>query len=245
MNNQLLQATTKKKSLFDPRTKILLVLTVALLSLSAGGNPIMEGLRIVLACVPLVLLLSERSFRFAAMYGLAYLGAMLCEMLILPHASGAVSMVLIMFCSIFGRFLPGIAMGVYVISTTTVSEFICAMERMHIPQMFTIPVAVVFRFFPTMREEYEAIGCAMRLRGISLGAGNPMKMLEYRLIPLMSSCVRIGDELSAAALTRGLGAPVKRTHICHIGFGMNDALAFLLCAVCLCVFFFSVAGVLG
>ena len=245
MNDQLLQAITKGKSLFDPRTKILLILTVALLSLSAGGNSVMEGLRIVLACTPIVLLLSEGSFRFAAIYGLAYFGAMLCELLVLPHASGAVSMVLIMLCSIFGRFLPGIAMGVYVISTTTVSEFICAMERMHIPQMFTIPVAVVFRFFPTMREEYEAIGCAMCLRGISFGSGNPMKMLEYRLIPLMGSCVRIGDELSAAALTRGLGAPVKRTHICHIGFGISDAFAFLLCGACLFVFFCSVVGVFG
>lgn len=36
-------------------------------------------------------------------------------------------------------------------------------------------------------------------------------MLEYRLVPLMVSVVKIGDELSAAALTRGLGAPVKRT----------------------------------
>ena len=32
-------------------------------------------------------------------------------------------------------------------------------------------------------------------------------MVEYRLVPLMVSVVKIGDELSAAALTRGLGAP--------------------------------------
>ena len=30
-------------------------------------------------------------------------------------------------------------------------------------------------------------------------------------IPLLFSCVSIGEELSAAAVTRGLGAPVKRT----------------------------------
>ena len=35
-------------------------------------------------------------------------------------------------------------------------------------------------------------------------------MIEYRMIPLMFSCISIGEELSAAAV-RGLGAPVKRT----------------------------------
>ena len=32
-------------------------------------------------------------------------------------------------------------------------------------------------------------------------------MLEYRLVPLMVSVVKIGDELSAAALTRGAWSP--------------------------------------
>lgn len=44
----------------------------------------------------------------------------------------------------------------------------------------------------------------------------------------MISVVKIGDELSAAALTRGLGAPVRRTDICRIGFHVQD----VLMAVC-------------
>ena len=51
----------------------------------------------------------------------------------------------------------------------------------------------------------------MRMRGIAMGGGKVTKMIEYRLIPVMFSCVNIGDELSAAAVTRGLGAPIKRT----------------------------------
>ena len=38
-------------------------------------------------------------------------------------------------------------------------------------------------------------------------------MIEYRMIPLLFSCVNIGDELSAAAITRGLGGRVKRTSV--------------------------------
>ena len=39
---------------------------------------------------------------------------------------------------------------------------------------------------------------------------------------LLFSCISIGDELSAAAVTRGLGAPVKRTNVCEIGFHSKD-----------------------
>ena len=85
-----------------------------------------------------------------------------------------------------------------------VSEFISGMEKMHIPQNITIPFAVVFRFFPTIADEYRSIRDAMRMRGISFKNG-PLAMIEYRLIPLIVSIVKIGDELSAAAVTRGLG----------------------------------------
>ena len=59
------------------------------------------------------------------------------------------------------------------------------------------------------------------MRGITT-LRSPMKMLEYRVVPLMMSIAKIGEELSAAALTRGLGAPQKRTNICKIGFGPLD-----------------------
>lgn len=46
--------------------------------------------------------------------------------------------------------------------------------------------------------------------------------IEYRLVPLMVCSVNIGSELSAAALTRGLGTSVRRTNICKIGFHAQD-----------------------
>ena len=93
-----------------------------------------------------------------------------------------------------------------------------------------IPMSVIFRFFPTIGEENAAISDAMRMRGIRFGGKHPGRMLEYRLIPLMISVVKIGDELSAAALTRGLGAPVRRTDICRIGFHVQDVLMMAVCA---------------
>ena len=126
-------------------------------------------------------------------------------------------------------------MAYYVVTTTTVSEFIAGMERLHIPNQVAIPMAVMFRFFPTVMEEWHAIGDAMKMRGIRLRGGKAGSILEYRLVPMLMCSVKIGEELSAASLTRGLGGPVKRTNICDIGIHVQDALMLLLCVVGLAV----------
>lgn len=104
------------------------------------------------------------------------------------------------------------------------------MQRLRVSEKIIIPMSVMFRFFPTVGEEFSAINTAMRMRGISLGGGSAGKMLEYRLVPLLTCSAKIGEELSAAALTRGLGGEVKRTNICRIGFRIQDVLFISLCA---------------
>ena len=140
-----------------------------------------------------------------------------------------------LFCGgILTRFVVTIMMGEYVIATTSVSEFISAMEKLHMPQQVTIPLSVMFRLFPTIGAEWRSIRRAMRMRGIHLGGAKAGQVVEYQMVPMMTSSVRIGEELSASALTRGLGAPVKRTNICRIGFRAQDC---LLLAGCLFVVF--------
>ena len=69
---------------------------------------------------------------------------------------------------------------------------------------------------------------------------NPMALLEYRFIPLMISVVKIGDELSAAALTRGLDNPAKRSSITRVGFTCYDAIAVVISGVMLFVTLFII-----
>ena len=54
--------------------------------------------------------------------------------------------------------------------------------------------------------------------------------MNTALFPLMMSVVKIGDELSAAALTRGLGGLKHRTTIANIGFTFYDAIIAILSA---------------
>lgn len=56
----------------------------------------------------------------------------------------------------------------------------------------------------------------------------PTAIIEYRIIPLMMSVVKIGDELSAAALTRGLGGVEHRTTIANVRFTFYDAIIAIL-----------------
>lgn len=223
--------TAKRRGLLlDPRTKLIMLITVTTLMLSSGNGGVMNIVKPTLSIIPFVLLLSERRWKTAAKYLVLYAVCFALERAALYVLSGALSFLLLAVCSVMTRFAPGFMMGAFLISSTSVSDFIAAMKRMHITEKIVIPLSVIFRFFPTIGEENAAINDAMRMRGIRFGGKHPGKMLEYRLIPLMISVVKIGDELSAAALTRGLGAPVKRTDICNIGFHIQDVVMLALCA---------------
>ena len=55
----------------------------------------------------------------------------------------------------------------------------------------------------------------------------------------------VGEDLSAASLTRGLGAPVRRTNICDIGFGAADVVVWAACAVSVGLLVASSLGWIG
>jgi energy-coupling factor transport system permease protein len=84
-------------------------------------------------------------------------------------------------------------------------------------------------------DESRAIGNAMRMRGIRLFSlrtlKSPVAFLEYRLVPLLVSITKIGDELSIAAVTRGLSAETKRTCVATIGLRWVDFVVWAYCIV--------------
>lgn len=220
----------------DPRTKMLLVITVSTVVIGGGNGGVMNFVKPALTLVPFILLLASKKWGVAFGYLATYTVAFCGELFLVPVTTGFLNFIIVATCGLFARFMPGILMGYFLVNTTTVSAFMAAMARMRVTPKLSIPMSVMFRFFPTVREEYGAIGDAMRMRGIRFGGGKAGAMLEYRLVPLMMSCVKIGEELSAAALTRGLGAPVPRTNICRIGFRLADILAIVLCVGSLVAF---------
>ena len=220
-----------------PLGLIFMLITITTLMFSTSNDGIMNIVKPILSLIPFALILSEHKFKTAGKYAVLYAVCFVLERLALNVWSGMISFLILAATSIMTRFAPGIMTGAYLISSTSVSEFISAMERMHVTEKIIIPLSVIFRFFPTIKEEYQAIRDAMKMRNIRFGGKNPFLMIEYRLIPLMVSVIKIGDELSAAALTRGLGAPVRRTNVCEIGFHVQDFSAIVVCFACFILFF--------
>ena len=219
--------SSRKKSLLDPRTKLLLLAFVSVFVLGNAGGDAAAEFRVALNYLPLLLLLGARRWKPVLFSVIFYSLAYAFSMLVMPHCTGILNFLILAMCGIILRFMPGILTGMFVVSTTTVSEFIAAMEKMHVSQKITIPLAVMFRFFPTVVEESASISKAMSMRDIKFGGKKTLKMIEYRLIPMMTCSIKIGQELSAASLTRGLGGPDKRTNICKIGFGSADFITFI------------------
>ena len=232
MLSGILQASTENRGIvFDPRTKFLLLITMATFVLGGAGGEDFQIFLPVFCVLPMFMLLSAKKVRLAIQYMVLYTISIFVIFNFGDSFTGIINFLLLGSCALLSRFLPCIMMGTYLISTTTVSEFTAAMQRMHLSEKIIIPLSVMFRFFPTVIDEFQSINAAMKMRDIQFGGAGASKMIEYRIVPLMICCVKIGEELSAAALTRGLGGTVRRTNICKIGFHLQDWFVNGLCFV--------------
>ena len=223
------------RALLDPRTSLYAIVVISMIMIGGSLTGVEYWLRLGCCVLPLILLLAMKNFRFTAVYFVLYAFALLMEGTVIQLTDGVINLILVILAGLISRFVAPMVMGYCMMQFTTVSEFITAMERMHIPQTITIPLSVMFRFFPTISEENSAITEAMRMRQVSGMQRGIIKRLAYELVPVMMSTVRIADELSQASLTKGLGGDVKRTHICEVGFRWQDylLLALLTAAVVL------------
>lgn len=81
-------------------------------------------------------------------------------------------------------------------------------HRMNLPKSAGISFIVLMRFLPTIRYEWGAIRGALKFRGVGVSLWSTLlhlpKNFALTLIPLLIRTVRISDEITAAALTRGI-----------------------------------------
>lgn len=228
---------------FDPRTKLLLLVFFSVIVMIDVVDGPAYVVRVIMTFVPVVLICMEGKPHIGARFTVLFILASWLQVFAQKNIGGVAGMLILFLCYMVTQFAPTMITVWYCISTTRISEFMAAMNRMRMPQGLSISIAVMMRFFPTLAEEYRSIRDAMRMRGIQFGGGSISRMVEYRLIPLLFSCISIGDELSAAAVTRGLGAPVQRTNVCEIGFRRRDFVLISVTFVLVVLYlYFSVQG---
>ena len=218
-------------SLLDPRTKLLLLFTSSVFVIGNAGEAWMYAFYWILVYLPVLLLFAEKEWKSGFIAIAIYIESYYAQMA-LRHDLTALESALALMLYIITKILPTIILARYIVKTTKVSEFLTAMNRMRVTDKLTIPISVIFRFFPTVVEESRAINDAMRMRGIEMGANKASEAVEYRMVPLIASCSIIGEELSAAAMTRGLDVGKKRSCIWKIRFRFLDLIIIALCLIC-------------
>lgn len=149
-----------------------------------------------------------------------------------PALPRLLSGILLMLALFIRMFLPLLLYARAFIATTTVSEMVTALYALKLPRAFVIAFAVAMRFFPTAGEELHGIQNAMRLRGIGLTPVNlltrPALLIEGFMTPFMVRASTIADELSAAAITRGLDNPSPRTAFFRPRITLGDTVVTLV-----------------
>lgn len=131
--------------------------------------------------------------------------------------------ILKMFLSIpivFRMFLLPFMAASFMIKTSDVGAIISSMDKLKISKNLSIPIAVMFRFFPSFREEKKNIKMAMRVRGINFK--NPVKYLEYISVPLLIISSNIADDIAKAAETKAIENPIAKTRYIRVKIQLID-----------------------
>lgn len=155
MISDIYDTTAKAKQLYlDPRTKIFLCLTVSSIMLVPSDSPIIETMHLLFAILPLIFLVVLKKYKMAVYYLGMYLFSALVPKLLIPYLPNIINVLFTGMIALFTQILPGMMMAYFLIVSTTVSEFVAAMDRMHVTKKISMPFSVLFRFFPTIIEEY-------------------------------------------------------------------------------------------
>lgn len=210
----------KREVKFDLRTKLILILVVNLFLLLS--HSLIFELVLVFGCLMLITIdgQAKSAFHFLIVF-LIMLGI---DQLLTPYINGFFFTLVSFITVALRKFLPCFILGKWILTKTEVSEFVAVMWKLRLPQTAIIPLSVVFRYFPTIKEEWASIRAAMKMRGIHVS-------LEHIMVPLLMSAVNVSEELSAAALCRGLDNPEPHTSLVQVRFHFSDILVWCVTGV--------------
>ncbi len=175
----------------------------------------------------------KRGIKIFCMYGLGYYISYL-----LLGISGFKSIGL--FLSVFTHLLLPVSFmhG----SRRSSGEVLSVFQKLHLPKAFGVSIIVLFRFIPTLKFEVSSIRTSLKYRGIGITPWSVLRHLvqnfKYTLVPLLIRTIHISEELTAAAMVRGVEMNNDIVSYKEVRFKKQDALllvlysALLLAIVC-------------
>lgn len=147
--------------------------------------------------------------------------------------NGFFGVVFLFTVMVFLRLLPGFMMAKFAINSSSMSEIASSLKKMKVPDTIVIPITVMARFFHATKEDYRQVKDAMYLHGLTNKRlfFHPIKLFEYRIIPLFMVLTKTADDVSVSAMTRGLKIGKVRSSLSENSFGVLDYFCFLLMCI--------------
>ena len=219
----------KKSNLhFNPCTKIVLLFLCIVIS------SLLSSIEYELIFVSIIAFFSiiNKKIKFACGGVLIYLVVFIISVLTVKYGNSTVRSLLMPFLGLVHKVYPVCMLSMLILRTTKVGEFLSAMGYVGISKKITIPLAVMLRYIPTVREDWMYIKDSMCLRGISPSffgfIKNPALTIECIYSPMIIMASKAADELTIASITRGIESPKKRTSIIEIRFDIHDIIALII-----------------
>lgn len=218
----------------DPRTKVLAVLAVFVVSV-LFTNPLF--LAPVFFAVILALILGRVPFQRVAILLKSLAILVIISLLLWPliYEHGAVIGTFGPFRVTQGGVVYGIGMSFRILDmvivpialflTTPQPDFVAALRRLGLPYKATFALSTSLRFLPTIVGIGESIVEAQRARGLDPNTGGPIRRLgSYSRIlgPLVITAIRIAQQLSLAVEARAFSISRQRTYLRVLTFGRMD-----------------------
>lgn len=180
---------------------------------------------VIASLLPYLLFLFEKRYGMV-IKGLLIIGcALWIQVYLLSKSYGMMHSLFLFMTMMYLKILPGFMMGKYTIFTTKMSEIAYCMHQMKMPDVLIIPITVMQRFFYTIFEDYSQVKQAMYMHGLSgiKMIFHPIRLVEYRLVPLLMVITKTADEVAISALTRGMQIDnQKRTYRTKSSFHIAD-----------------------
>jgi len=212
----------------DPRTKLTLLVVFAVATFLAPGWR-HEALVMVAAAV---LASAWGRWFYAAVMAVIYAAVVAGMMVASGLPANSLTAMVLAFFMLLRKVFPCALLAGAVVSTTRMGEFMTALGRMRVPRSIVVPLAVMLRYVPVVREDWRFISDAMRMRGISptpLGLLRaPMRTVECVYVPMLMGASNAADELAMASIARGIENPARHTCLVPIRFTVWDVVALAL-----------------
>ncbi len=117
-------------------------------------------------------------------------------------------------------------------------KLIAVFQKSALPQSIVLILIVIIRFIPTISGEFRMIKEAMKVRGFTGSLRkvflHPLQTIEYAVVPLIFRSIKVGDELAAASIVRGIENPNKKHSYYSTKLNVIDGFIILV-SICLLV----------